>query len=321
MNDLKTARILVTSTSFGMNDPSLRARLESAVGEVIYNDAGHPLTPEELIPLIQDIDGMIAGLDFITRAVFENANRLRVVARYGVGVDRVDLQAAQEKGVVVTNTPGANAVSVAELAVGLILALIRHIPAANSQTKQGNWPRLKGTTLQGKVVGLLGLGAIGQSVARMLAGFGCGLIGYDPMIDVAAARAFGVEWMPGEQVIRTADILSLHLPATPATENMFNSDLFATMKDGAYLINTARSEIVDEMALVAALQSGKLAGAAMDTFRQEPPPADHPLLQLEQVIVTPHTGSHTDNATITMGRMALEDCLAVLRGEAPQHPV
>jgi D-3-phosphoglycerate dehydrogenase len=264
---------------------------------------------------------MIAGLDEISGQVIEAADRLRVIARYGVGLDRVDLEAAKRKGVVVTNTPGANAVSVAELTVGLMICLARHIVTANKRTKAGEWPRLNGTTLTGKTIGLIGLGSIGSQVARMLSGFNCRIMGYDPAVGSREAADLGVEWMERDEVIRCADFLSLHLPATPATENLLNRQMFAMMKDGAYLVNTARSELIDEDALIEALESGKIAGVALDTFRHEPPGANHPLLQYEKVLATPHTGSHTDDSTNAMGRIALNDCLAVLRGDEPQHRV
>lgn len=318
---LEECRVLVTATSYAMNDPSLRSDLEQAVGEVIYNKSAHPLTSAELVPMIKGIDGMIAGLDEISGEVIQAADRLRVIARYGVGLDRVDLEAARKKGVIVTNTPGANASSVAELTVGLMIALARHIAEANRRTKAGEWPRLKGTTLMGKTVGLLGLGSIGRRVAKLLSGFDCRVIGYDPVVGKERAAQFGVEWMERDEVIRNADFLSLHLPADSVTENMFNQHLIARMKDGVYLINTARSELIDEEALIVALRTGKIAGVALDTFRHEPPGADHPVLQFEQVIATPHMGAHTDDATNSMGRIALNECLAVLRGEEPQHRI
>jgi D-3-phosphoglycerate dehydrogenase len=304
-----------------MNDPSLRSELESLVGEVIYNPSEHPLTTAELAPLVKGIDGMIAGLDEISAEVIDSADRLKVIARYGVGLDRVDLAAAKRKGIVVTYTPGANAVSVAELAVGLMLALGRNLVAADKLTKAGGWPRLKGRSLSGKTVGLIGLGAIGSHVVGMLRGFNCRIIGYDPALSREQAAALGVEWLERDDVIRQSDFLSLHLPANAATENMFNHETLGLMKRGAYLINTARSELIEESALIEYLQSGHIAGAALDTFRHEPPGKNHPALQFDQVIATPHTGSHTDEATNRMGRMALNDCLAVLRGEIPQYRV
>jgi D-3-phosphoglycerate dehydrogenase len=321
MKTLKDCRVLVTATSYAMNDPTLRSDLEAVVGEVIYNPTQHPLTARELAAMITGVDGMIAGLDEINHEVIEAANCLRVVARYGVGLDRVDLEAAKKKGIVVTTTPGANATSVAELTVGLMIVLARHITEANRRTKLGEWPRLKGTTLTGKTIGLLGLGAIGRRVGHMLSAFGCRVTGYDPVVGVDEAAQSGIEWMERDEVIRRADFLSLHVPLVPTTENLLNRERIGMMKDGVYLINTARSELIDEEALIEALRSGKVAGAALDTFRHEPPGADHPVLQFEQVIATPHTGAHTDDATNAMGRIALNECLAVLRGEEPQYRI
>lgn len=321
MGDLKACRVLVTPRSYARDDSALRSHLEGAVGEVVYSGAGRSLTSEELLPLIADVDGCIAGLDAITRDVIRAAERLKVIARYGVGVDNVDLDAARERGIVVTNTPGANSASVAELTIGLLFALLRAIPEAAAATHAGEWPRLSGFTLEGKVVGLIGFGAIGKDVARRLGGFQCTLLACDPAPDHAQAEALGVQIRPHDAIIREADILSLHLPLLPKTREMVNADFLAQMKPGAFLINTARGELVDENALHAALASGRLRGAALDVFSQEPPGGQNPLLALPQVIATPHIGSHTDGATNAMGWMALRDCLAVLRGEEPAHRV
>ncbi len=319
--DLKSCRVLVTPTSYGRSDPQLRTELEAAVGEVIYNTAERPLTSEELRALLPGCDGYIAGLDTIDRAALEAADRLKVIARYGVGVDNVDLAAAAEKSIVVTNTPLANAVSVAELTVAFILALARSLPMLAAQTRAGEWPRLMGISLEGKTVGLIGLGAIGKQVALRLRCFGCTILAHDPAADATFAAAHGVELCPLNEVLRRADFLSLHLPLTPETRGMVNAALLAQMKPGAFLINTARGEIVDEAALLEALQSGRLRGAALDVFGKQPADRDNPLLALPQVIATPHCGAHTDSALNAMGWGALHDCLAVLRGEQPAHRV
>jgi D-3-phosphoglycerate dehydrogenase len=321
LNNLKLCKVLVTPTSFGKGDPELKTTLENAVGLVVYNPTRRPLTSPELKELLPGCDGYIAGLDAIDRAALEGADRLQVIARYGVGVDNVDLDAAAEKGILVTNTPGANSGSVAELAVGLMLALGRNLVEAAVAARAGGWPRLQGTSLEGRCVGLLGFGAIGRQVARRLAGFGCRVLAYDPFPDAAAAAESGVELASFNQVLAQADFLSLHLPVLPETRRLVNAAFLAQMKDGACLVNTARGELIDEPALVEALQSGKLRGAALDVFPVEPPPADNPLLQLPQVLVTPHISSHTDVATRNMGGMALAECLAVLRGETPRYRV
>jgi D-3-phosphoglycerate dehydrogenase len=319
--DLKTCRLLVTPTSFGKNDPALKRELEQLAGEVIYNPTGKPLASAELARLLPGVDGYIAGLDCVDRAALAAADRLKVIARYGVGVDAVDLLAAQEKGIVVTNTPGANSVSVAELALGLMLAAARQIPGAADAVRQGKWPRPSGVSLEGKTIGILGLGAIGKQLARRLAGFDCVLLAYDPCADASFAAQHGVELVSMDEVLQRSDVVSLHLPVLPETRGLVNTRFLEKLKPGAVLINTARGELVDEAALLEALQSGRLKGAGLDTLIAEPPDPGHPLLALPQVIVTPHLGSQTDGATKNMGRLAMQDCLAVLRGEAPRFPV
>lgn len=318
---LRDCRLLVTPTSFGKSDPSQRTELEALVGQVIYNPTSRPLSSVDLQALLPGVDGYIAGLDVIDRAALQSADRLKVIARYGVGVDNVDLAAAKEQGIIVTNAPGANSVSVAELAIALLLALARQLPEAFSATRQGGWPRLNGMTLEGKCVGLLGLGAIGKQVARRLAAFDCRVAAYDPVPDREFAQAHGVSLLPLEQVLAQADFISLHLPLLPETRGLVNAAFLAQMKPGACLVNTARGELVDELALADAITHGRLRGAALDVFTVEPPGKDHPLLALPQVIVTPHCASHTDGAMQRMGRMAMDGCLAVLRGEEPPYRI
>jgi phosphoglycerate dehydrogenase-like enzyme len=319
---LKHCHVLVTPTSYGKEDPALITQLEDAVGRVTYNSTGKPLSSVQLREVLPGVDGYIAGLDTIDRPALEAADGLQVVTRYGAGVDRVDLEAAKEKGVVVTNTPGANTVSVAELTVGLMLALARMIPGADASTKSGLWPRMHGVALEGKVIGLLGFGAIGKQVARRLRAFDCSLVAYDPVADTQFAREHRVQITPSiDELIQQADFLSLHLPAMPATHGMVDAAFLGKMKLGAYLINTARGELIDETALLKALLTGRLKGAALDAFAAEPPDASNPLLALPQVIATPHIGAHTDGATNAMGWAALYDCLAVLQGQAPKYPV
>jgi phosphoglycerate dehydrogenase-like enzyme len=319
--DLKETRLLVTPTSYGKNDPRLKTQLESLVGEVIYNASGKPLSSAQVARLLPGVDGYIAGLDNIDRAALDSADRLKVISRYGVGVDSVDLQAAREKNIVVTNTPGANSVSVAELALGLMLALARQLPEAVAATRQGQYPRLSGISLEGKTVGIIGLGSVGKQLARRLSGFDCRILAYEPYPDLDFAQINRVELVSCEELLTIADIVSLHLPLIPETRGMVDPAFLGKMKPGAFLVNTARGELVDEAALLEALQSGHLRGAALDTLAQEPPEPGHPLLALPQVIATPHLGAQTDGATNAMGWMAFNDCLSVLRGETPAHRV
>ena len=319
--ELINKRILVTSTSFGKVDTGLKSSLEAAVGEVIYNPFGRPLTASELIPLMAEIDGFIAGVDEIDADVIQAAVGLKVISRYGTGTDRVDIDAATQKGIVVTNTPGANAVAVAELAIGFMLSLARNLCQANQSTHQGEWSRYSGISFREKTVGLVGLGFIGREVAKRLKSFGCRLLATDPVVEPEVAKAIDVELTSLEDLLSRSHFVSLHLPATASTTGMINRETLTQMKPGAFLINTARGELIDETALEEALTSEHLGGAALDVFSKEPPGKDNNLLQLPQVVLTPHMASRTDDAMNQMGRIAMQDCLAVLRGERPQHAV
>jgi len=318
---LSECRVLVTPTTFGKEDPALRSTLEKTVGEVLYSPVARPLTSSELLPLVKDADGYIAGLDQIDSSVIEAAGRLQVIARYGVGVDQVDVEAATQRGIVITNTPGANSVAVAELTIALMLVLGRRICLADQATRSGEWPRYSGVGLRGKTVGLVGFGAIGREVASRLKAFGCRILVVDPCVGVDCANTYAVQRVPMEELLASSDFVSLHASLNPSTSGMVDDTFLKKMKQGAFVVNTARGELIDEQALCDALEKGHLAGAALDCFRKEPPAPDHPLLGLSQVIVTPHTGSHTDEATNAMGWMSLKACLAVLRGERPASVV
>jgi len=319
--NLKDCRLLVTPTSYGKNDARLKIELEAQVGEVIYNPTGKPLTSAEVAQLLPGIDGYIAGLDGIDANALKSADRLKVISRYGVGFDNVDLAVAREKGIVVTNTPGANSVSVAELALGLMLALARQIPEAVEAVHQGKFPRYSGISIEGKTIGILGLGAIGKQLARRLSGFDCKIVAYDPFADAAFAKDNHIELASMDEVIGQADFVSLHLPLLPETRGIVNEAFLNKMKRGSFLINTSRGEAINEDALLKALQSGHLKGAGLDAFAVEPPDPKNPLLALPQVVATPHLGAQTDGATSNMGWLAMRDCLAVLKGEKPAFQV
>jgi D-3-phosphoglycerate dehydrogenase len=317
----KECRVLCTPVSFGRKDASLRQNLDGAVAEVIYNPFGRPLTAAELRPLIADIDGYIAGMDEIDSSVIACARQLKIVSCYGVGFDHVDITAATGRGVLVTNSAGTNSAAVAELAIVLMLALARHLVTANDAVKTGKWPILDGISLRGKTVGLIGLGAIGREVALRLTSFGCCLVVYDPFVAPDLGMRLGVNLLSLEEVLSQADFVSLHLPVMDSTKGMVDRRFLEQMKDGAFLINTARGDLIDEEALLSALRSGHLRGAALDCFSREPPDRSNQLLRLPQVIATPHTGAHTDEAVNLMGWTALENCLTVLNGRIPDNVV
>ncbi len=309
--------VVVTPRSFGMHDPGLRQRLEAEIGAVRYRPG--PLAAADLVGEVRDADGLLAGLDYVSAEVFEGAPRLRVVSRYGVGVDRVDLTAAARHGVTVTVTPGANANAVAEMTIGLLFALARPLVVGHQRARRGEWPALSGVELAGRVLGLVGLGRIGSLVAAKAVGLGLAVLAYDPY--VAEGQNENVTLVDLGTLMAGSDFVSLHAPLTPQTRGMVDGPLLAQMKPGAALINTARGELIDEDALLRALDDGPLRAAALDVLAKEPPGPDHPLLHRDDVLVTPHMGPHTAEATSAMGSWALDDLLAVLSGRAPRYPL
>jgi D-3-phosphoglycerate dehydrogenase len=313
--------VVVTPRSYRDADREARERLEGAVAEVRYNDRGRALTAAELHAELADADGVIAGLDQFSAEVIARAHRLRCIARYGIGVDNVDLDAAAGRGIVVTNTPDANADAVAELALGLMLALLRHVVELDRRVRSGTWSAARGAELGASTVGVVGLGRIGSGVARRASALGARVLAADPFVGEDVAAKAGAKLVALEELLAEADIVSLHAPVGESTRGLIDRRALSLMQPGALLVNTARGELVDEQALADALRSGSLGGAALDSLAAEPPPADHPLLELESVIITPHVGAQTAEALGAMARTATDDLLAVLGGQEPRFPV
>ncbi len=265
---------------------------------------------------IGDYDAIvIRSATKLTAAVLERADRLKVIGRAGVGVDNVDVEAATRRGIVVANAPESTVVSAAEHAVGLLVALARHIPQAHASLKQGRWERSSygGIELEGKTLGVLGFGRIGQQVARRAVGLGMRVVAHDPFVAKDRFRELGVERADtADDVLGGADFLTLHLPLSDETRGFVNADTLARMRPGTRLVNAARGELVDEDALLDALRSGQLAGAALDVFSTEP--YTGPLLELDNVVVTPHLAASTEEAQDRAGVIVAEQVVAALEG-------
>lgn len=318
---LEQSVVCVTHSSFGAHDPEVRADLEAAVGEVRYLGRGRPYRARELAELLPDVDGLLAGLDEINGTVFSAAKKLRAVSRYGVGTDNVDLEAAQRHGVVVTNTPGANADSVAELAVGLTFTLARAIALEDRRVRTGAWVKPWGRQVAGSTVGIIGLGNIGCAYARRMSALGCNVVANDLEPNEDFAHRWGIRLASKEDVVLSADVLSLHVPLTEETLDMVDLAFLGRLPRHALFVNTARGELVVEEDLVGALEAGYLGGAALDTLRLEPPNPGNPLLSLENVVLTSHIGAQTPEASTEVGRRAASDLIAVLSGHRPRFPV
>jgi len=281
-------------------------------------DVAGALAEAELVARIGEYEGLIVrSATKVTRAALEAGRRLEVVGRAGAGVDTIDVDAATERGVVVMNTPGGNTTAVAEHTLALLLALARRVPAADHSLKGGRWEKnkLQGVELLGKTLGVLGLGRIGCEVARRAAGFRMQVIAYDPYLTREAAQRHGVEPVELDELLARADFITIHVPLVEETRHLLGEDELARVKPGVRIVNCARGGIIDEQALAAAIRAGRVAGAALDVFEQEPPPADHPLLGLEQVIATPHLAAATDEAQTAVA-LAIADQVAdaLLRG-------
>jgi D-3-phosphoglycerate dehydrogenase len=263
----------------------------------------HEQLPDGLPAALAEADALVVRSAVqVDDALMAHAPKLRVIGRAGVGVDNIDAEAATRRGIVVMNTPGANAVAVAELTIGLMIALARKLPAANTTMHAGKWEKknLQGAELRGKTLGILGLGRIGLDVARRARGFGMEILGTDPFVSAAVARENGITVVPIEELFAKADYLTLHVGLTPQTHGIINAKTLATMKKGVRIVNCARGELVVEADLVAALQSGHVAGAALDVFTVEPP-KESPYFALDNVILTPHIAGSTAEAQEAVG--------------------
>ena len=281
------------------------------------------LKPEELISIIGEYEGlMVRSETKVTAKVIEAGKKLQVIARAGVGIDNIDVEAATQRGIVVVNAPTANTMAAAEHSVALMLALARHIPQAHDSLKSGAWKRQNfvGVEVRNKTLGIVGLGNVGSEVARRVQGFQMRVLGYDPYVSPEHARNLRVELVPLDQIIREADFITLHLPLTPQSKNMIGAKELSIMKPTVRIINCARGGLIDEEALDQALRDGKVAGAALDVFAQEPP-KDSPLLKNEKVIVTPHLGASTQEAQANVAIDAAEQIISVLNGQPVRYAV
>jgi D-3-phosphoglycerate dehydrogenase len=273
--------------------PATALDLLRAEGWTVDARAGR--APEQLALDVADADAIVVrSATKITAAIIAAAPKLRGIARAGTGVDNVDVPSATARGIVVMNAPGANSVSVAELAIGLILSMARHLPAADAAMKQGKWEKKKflGEEVREKTLGLAGLGRIGQEVARRAAAFDMRIIAHDPFISEDRAAELGIELVSLDELFARADYVSLHMPSNATTRNIVNAERLARAKKGIRIINTARGDLVDEAALADAIESGQVAGAALDVFQKEPT-VDHRLQMLPQVVATPHIAAST----------------------------
>lgn len=299
--------IFVSTTSFAKHDPLPLKLLKDAGMDVQLNPYGRKLTTDECLHLYKEIDGLIAGTEALTADVLKSAQNLKVISRCGVGTDNIDWEAARQQGIQVFNTPDSPTLAVAELTVGLILALLRHIPSSDRDVRAGKWQKRMGNLLQGKKVGIIGLGRIGQQVAELIVALGAQVAYCDPAVKKAGYTSLSLD-----ELLSRSDIVSLHLTGEASDKPLLGSKELRQMRKGSWLINCARGGMVDENALYQVLQEGQLAGAALDVFAEEP--YNGPLAKLGNVILTPHIGSYAIEARVEMETQAAKNLIEGLKG-------
>ncbi|MFD4640227.1 phosphoglycerate dehydrogenase [Lentzea sp. NPDC058436] len=311
-------RVLVT-TSWLAEEDHVHRMLTGAGHDVVFGrpaDLAH--RGWSLADVVKDADAIIAGVEPCDARVLNTASRLKVVARTGVGHDNVDVATATALGVAVCATPGVNRLSVAEFTIAALLNLVRHVPELGAAVQRGEWPQAGGRELHGKTLGVIGLGTIGRSVAELARAFGMTVLAHDPHVGSALA---GVPLVELPELLARADAVTVHVFLDDSTRHLINARALSLMKPGAVLVNAARGGVVDESALVGALHSGALAGAALDTFEHEPLPADSPLRGVANLLLTPHVAGATVEGRLRSGTSAAESVLAALSGEIPPAAV
>lgn len=310
-------KILLTTTSF-QDTPGRHHDLLAATGWEIIRARG-PLNEADTLALVGEVDGYICGDDAITRRVLEKARpKLKVLSKYGIGVDKIDVAVATELGIPLLFTPGVNHTTVAEHTFLLLLALEKNLLFHTDSTRSGGWKRKTGHELFEKTLGIIGFGRVGREVASRARAFGMNVIALEPYWDENFARQHGVKRAASlDEICAVSDYISLHVNLTDETRNLIKAQSIARMKPGVVILNCARGEIVHTHDLVTALQSGQVAGYGTDVLEQEPPAADHPLLRLPNVVVTPHIGSRTYESVVRQASTAVQNLILAMNGEKP----
>jgi D-3-phosphoglycerate dehydrogenase len=286
--------------------------------------SGPYTTRQEVLQAVVDADALIVrSTTQVDAELMQTAARLKVIARAGAQLNNVDLDTATRLGIMVINAPAANVTAVAEHTFAMLLALARQIPLSTQAVQRGKWPRHQtlGFQLSGKLLGIVGFGRLGREVALRAQAFGMKVLAYDPYVDLASAHAQGIEIVNLSELLQRADIVSLHTAYTPQTHHMMDDGAFMQMKPGAIFVNVTHAGLVDENALIKAIEDGRLGGAAIDTLTNEPPPADHPLLHHPKVVITPHLNQNTIESQSTTSIQVVEDVLDALRGQDYRHVV
>lgn len=308
-------KVAVSAVTFGRcSDVPIR-RLEEEGCEVVLNPYGRPLTTNELIEFAGDADALVLGNDKLTETAVRGFKKMKMVARYGVGVDSIDMLALRKEGIVLTYAPSSNHEETADFIFGLIIDLARSMTAMINSTKAGEWSKTPGSGLYGKTIGIVGVGAVGTAVARRAMGFSMDIIGCD-IVQKSDATLYGLIYTPLNELLRRSDFVTLNVPITDSTRNLIGARELRMMKETAFLINTARSACVRHDALDRALATGGIAGYATDVFNEEPP-RPQPYFEYPNVLLTPHTAGHTRESNLRLGNVVADNIIAMKNGETP----
>jgi D-3-phosphoglycerate dehydrogenase len=315
-----TFKVLSTSPTFGYFTSEPLEYLKKHGCEVELIPQGKKMSEEELAESIKECDAIIVGVEKITESIIQASKKLKIIAKHGAGVDNIDVKAASHRAIVIVSSPGANSDAVADLTIGLFISLARSIPFADRSVKEGRWPRIVGTQLNGKFLGIIGLGQIGKKVANRALGFDMRVIAYDIFKDETFAQKWGIVYLSLDEVLTKSDFISIHVPLNPSTHRLIGERELRLIKEGAFMINISRGNIIDEEAVYRALKEKRLRGAALDVFSYEPPTGNL-LLTLDNVIVTPHMGGYTFEALRETGMICARGIVDILERKQPQFIV
>lgn len=315
---METLKVLLSAYPFGTTGRKPLALLEATGWNLVPNPYRRRLKAGEVTSLLQGLDAVIAGTEPYTAGTLAKADRLKVIARVGIGLDNVDLKYCRQKGITVTYTPEAPSDGVAELSVANIINLLRHIHASDRSVRELTWNRFMGRLVREVTIGIVGVGRIGSRVIRLLQPFQPRILANDIDPAVTQQEFPGVQWVDRDRLLREADLISLHIPLNQANRHFLNRERLRLMKTGALVINTSRGPIIDEAALTDALLQGHIGGAALDVFEKEP--YEGPLTRLDNVVLTAHIAASANASRYLMELGAADDCIRVLRGESPAHP-
>jgi D-3-phosphoglycerate dehydrogenase len=305
-------KILITPRSFGKEDPKPYELLKEQGYEIVKNPFGRIMTEQEMMEAVKGVDAVILGVDPMNQKVIDAAGNLKVISKYGVGTDNIDVSYAQSKGIVVTKTVGANSDAVADYAFALMLAVARKVVLIDKECRKLNWGKISSIEMYNKKIGIVGLGNIGKGIAKRASGFNMKVYAFDVYKDENFVKENNIEFTSIDTIIKECDFISLHLPLTPETKDLISYDQFKAMKSTAIIVNTARGGVIDEEALLWALQNNEIYGAGIDVFEKEPPEQKQ-LLELDNIIIGSHCAASTVEAVNNMGIKASENVIANLK--------